>query len=354
MNGKPVFFSVIILAYHVEPYLRNCLDSVLRQRFKDYEIIIVNPVPNDETEKICREYAEKYRHIQILDVPNRGQLLNRTAGFSKASGRYLVCLDGDDWWHWTLLEKVYATLKTEAADMVIFGHQRVEKDKIVRKVLHTFADGAVFEGKEKRAVYEKFIQGGPINEMWTRVISRELFAKITEDFSGLETIRKGEDLLYNLYLADASEKIVYIDAPLYYYRQREGSVIRTFRPRELEDTILVKGHIRNMMEKWGMEGPKYIDAFYRSIAVFYMDFIFRCCISELSFSEKRKILEKIRTEDYYLKSCKYQRREMVHQRHWLFVRLFRMNNLLALIYGKLYCIGKKAADIKNVLGDGKK
>lgn len=351
MDQVPIFFSVIVLAYHVEPYLRNCLDSVIRQNFKNFEILIVNPQPNDRTEEVIREYTEKYSQIQAVNVKNRGQLLNRTAGFSRAKGKYLLCLDGDDWWSGNLLDTVYRTLQKQQADLIIFGHQKVKKDQVVRKVIHTFSDGEVFEGKQKKAVYEKFVQGGPINEMWTRVISRELFLRIKKDFSDFESMRKGEDLLYNLYLADEAERIIYIDAPLYYYRQREGSVMRTFRPEELEDTLIMKEHIREMMKKWNMEGPKYIDMFYHSAAVFFMDYIYRCCVSNLSGSRKKEIMRRIRNEPYYKESCRYQKKERVHTRHWIFVKLFHINDVLPVLYGNLYRMGKKAAKIKKVLGD---
>ena len=90
--------SVIIPVYNVEKYLRECLDSVINQTYKNLEIICVNDCSTDSSPEILEEYAKKDRRIIIKKNPkNIGLGLTRNEGIKIASGEYIHCLDSDDW-----------------------------------------------------------------------------------------------------------------------------------------------------------------------------------------------------------------------------------------------------------------
>jgi len=88
-------FSIIIPAYNVADYLPACLNSVLSQDFSDYEIILVNDGSTDSTGQICDEY-QKYHSVQAIRQKNAGLSEARNSGIKKATGEYLIFLDGDD------------------------------------------------------------------------------------------------------------------------------------------------------------------------------------------------------------------------------------------------------------------
>lgn len=94
-SPKSPQFSIIIPAYNVADYLPACLDSVLDQDFSDYEIILVNDGSTDATSKICDEY-QKNHQIKVIHQPNSGLSEARNSGVQKATGKYLIFLDGDD------------------------------------------------------------------------------------------------------------------------------------------------------------------------------------------------------------------------------------------------------------------
>ena len=112
------FVSLIIPIYKVEKYLRQCIDSVIRQNIDDIEIILVDDGSPDDCPKICDEYAEKDKRIKVIHKTNGGSSSARNAGIDLAIGEYLMFMDSDDWWNSetdinSLFEQVKSNPETE-------------------------------------------------------------------------------------------------------------------------------------------------------------------------------------------------------------------------------------------------
>lgn len=112
--------SVIVPVYHVEPYLRTCLDSILTQTFADFELILVNDGGSAEETEICEEYAENDARIVYLYQENRGVSAARNAGLNLARGEWIVFVDSDDWLEPDALERLCKAAGQDDADMVFF------------------------------------------------------------------------------------------------------------------------------------------------------------------------------------------------------------------------------------------
>lgn len=122
------FFSVIIPVYKAEPYLRECVDSVLGQSFDDFELILVDDGSPDGCPAICDEYAEKDSRVRVIHQDNGGVSSARNAGMRAAVGEYLAFLDSDDLWcDLDGLQIIHAALKGRefAVDTLIFGVERL-------------------------------------------------------------------------------------------------------------------------------------------------------------------------------------------------------------------------------------
>lgn len=340
MEKRP-FFSVIVLAYQVEEYIEKCLDSIIGQTFQDYEVIVVNPYGADKTDKICRRYQQQYSSIRIIRKENEGQLLNRISGFRQAEGKYLLCIDGDDWWLPSALEEIYTALKENPCELLIFNYQRVSNGevKINGGILK---ENTFLSGNEKKVLYEKLIQEDPaVNAMWTKVIARSVFSRITEEFVQYKSMRRAEDLLQSLYIMDEAKTVFYLNRSLYCYRKRKGSMIQTFRSEDIDDMISVTKCTEIYMEKWGMDTQYFYEMLYISAAKFFMDFLYRCCMADLSFGEREKVLKKVRETPLYQKSVKYQKNVEMPLKYRLPAELFQINQVLTLICGFFYRIGRK-------------
>ena len=92
----PFFFTIIVPVYKVEKYLEECLNSVIEQDFKDYEIILIDDGSPDKSPMICDEYAKEYDNISVLHKQNEGLSAARNDGVLSARGKYIIFLDSDD------------------------------------------------------------------------------------------------------------------------------------------------------------------------------------------------------------------------------------------------------------------
>lgn len=95
---KEYKFSVIIPIYKVEQYLEECVDSVLRQNYSNYEIILVDDGSPDSCPIICDKYAEEFDHIKVIHKKNGGLSDARNVGLDISTGEYVIFLDSDDYW----------------------------------------------------------------------------------------------------------------------------------------------------------------------------------------------------------------------------------------------------------------
>ena len=88
--------SVIVPVYNAEKYLVECLESLVKQTYQNFEIILVNDGSTDNSSKICEEYKKKYKNIKYISIENHGVSYARNLGIAEASGEYLYFMDSDD------------------------------------------------------------------------------------------------------------------------------------------------------------------------------------------------------------------------------------------------------------------
>ena len=121
--------SVIIPVYNVEPYLKQCMDSVVGQTLKDIEIICVDDGSTDGSLDILKEYATEDSRIQIIEQKNAGAGAARNNGMRHATGKYLSFLDSDDFFEPRMLEKAYDLAEKDQADFVAYKSDQYHTEK---------------------------------------------------------------------------------------------------------------------------------------------------------------------------------------------------------------------------------
>ena len=89
--------SVIVPVYNVEAYLAQCIDSILAQDYRNFELILVNDGSTDNSGAICERYAAQDRRIRVITQENSGPSTARNTGIKAACGKYIVFVDADDW-----------------------------------------------------------------------------------------------------------------------------------------------------------------------------------------------------------------------------------------------------------------
>ena len=117
--------SIIVPVYNVESYLSNCIDSILNQTFKDFELILVNDGSTDKSLEICKHYKNMDDRIFIIDKKNGGLSSARNAGLDIIKGEYIGFVDSDDYIHPQMYELLYKQIIENEADISMCEFKKV-------------------------------------------------------------------------------------------------------------------------------------------------------------------------------------------------------------------------------------
>lgn len=225
-------FSVIIPVYNVEAYLRDCLDSVLKQTFADWEAICVNDGSTDGSANILNEYAAPESRIKVVTQPNGGLSAARNAGIDAAEGEYVLFLDSDDWLEENALEVLSANLEDE--DMLCFsGRRYFESDRAFHEAdqlkPQSYASGMDYYNANALSVRDfAFVC------VVLRIYKREFLSR-----HGLQ-FKEGifhEDNLFTPLACYYAGKVKVINECLYDYRVRSNSITTTINVKRLRDLL---------------------------------------------------------------------------------------------------------------------
>lgn len=216
-------YSIIVPAYNVETYLARCLDSLVRQGDVIYEIIVVDDGSTDKTLEIARKYSKKYKMIKVFHQKNVGLARTRRNGISKASGKYCLTVDSDDWLDdnaLTLIDEIIT--KYGGVDVLKFKFIYDPSGRVAKDYKN---DGKVLNKDEVEEVRKGLLLANTYNNLCNQVFRRDLYLKAYRDeFDG---INYGEDLIVNLNLLGRSEKIFLFNKALYHYYDNTGSLTHT-------------------------------------------------------------------------------------------------------------------------------
>lgn len=143
---KDVLLTVVIPVYNVEKYLKRCIESILIQEWKNYDILLVDDGSIDNSPQICDDYAKAYDFISVIHKKNGGLSVARNTGISHAEGEYVYFPDSDDWIEPDTFIALAEVVESQKFDIISFNREFVkgEEDAIVSDSLVT----QVFEGKD--------------------------------------------------------------------------------------------------------------------------------------------------------------------------------------------------------------
>lgn len=287
------FFSVILPIYNVAPYLERCIQSVLEQDMKDYEIILVNDGSTDNSPEICDRYAQEYAFIKVVHKENGGLSSARNAGFAHASGQYIWWIDSDDWIESGALRHIYNACDSQP-DLVKFNFYRFsdKKGRFVTNLEPGNYDAAMM----KSVVQEKaFCEAGKFSlSAWSHVYRREFLLAHNLSFVS-ERVIGSEDYLFNLCAFLKAESLIMIPQLLYVYALRSQSLSQSYQKNLPERYNVMYGYLRDYYQKAGV-----LEAYEEKICYFYLWHLLRgTCIrneyfgdNEASIKERRMRVKK--------------------------------------------------------------
>ena len=206
--SKPAI-SVIIPVYNAQDGIKRCVDSLLNQSFKNFEIILLNDGSKDNSLNILKEYELKYSFVRVIDKQNEGVAVTRNKGILLAEGEYTMFMDNDDFVDSDYIETFYQAIHEKNLDLVIGGYKRVNQDNQI-----------IFSQDIQQSEWSKYIIMAP----WAKVYRTEFLKTNNLEFFDYGI---GEDITFNLAAYKTTDKIGLLDYKGYNWYYNNKSISNT-------------------------------------------------------------------------------------------------------------------------------
>lgn len=209
--------SIVVPVYNSEKYIGKCIESILNQTYKKWELILVDDGSKDNSLSICNYYAGLDDRIKVIHIDNNGSAHARNIGLSYVCGEYVAFIDSDDYIDSKYLEILLETLKKQNADIVECDYWYVENSNI--EVIKPIKD-SIRELSASDALYENVRDVICRQLVWNKLYKRDVIGN--EKFVERKTI---DDEFWTYRILARANKIIHISVPLYYYVQHSNSIM---------------------------------------------------------------------------------------------------------------------------------
>lgn len=236
--------SVIVPIYNVEKYLDRCVASLIDQKYKNVEIILVDDGSSDRSGAICDAWAERDTRIIVLHKSNGGLADARNKGISVASGKYISFVDGDDSVEARMYEIMMESIQRNDAGICCCGKNKVYSNNV--RLFQTADKEYVFNTIE---ALEKMFIGGIVDEsVCDKIFLKDLFEGLNFPIGEIN-----EDLPLMPDLFERAQRVSHVGKALYNYHQNEGSITRSRYSKKMSVVI---AHIDEIEHRWVRKYPE--------------------------------------------------------------------------------------------------
>lgn len=222
--------SIIVPIYNVEKYLKECIDSIINQSFKDIEIILINDGSTDNSLNIMQKYAKTDSRIIIINQKNMGQGNARNKGIKIAKAPYLAFVDSDDFIDSFMFEKLYKIAVTKKSDIIKCKYYRVlDVDNLILN------ESKNMEYKEKEDFFKNILSIKQLSLMWEGLYKKSLFIENNLYFK--EITYEDTEILFKLFFY--AKTINYTNEAFYYWRKTINSTSGSINISQIDNIFLV-------------------------------------------------------------------------------------------------------------------
>lgn len=308
--------SIIVPIYNTEKYLNKCLDSLINQSKKELEFILINDGSKDNSEEIIKEYKDE--RIKYYKNKNQGIGKTRNFGIEKATGKYLMFLDSDDYLEKDACELLYKKAEKENLDLVVCNYYKVYSNGTKEEFL---IDDFVNSSLESNNKLLNIINLGPCNKIYLKELITKNNIKYLEDLKYEDTTFVAEAML-------KAKKIGKLNKPLHNYLIRENSET-TIRDEKCFDIIKVVDLLRNYYKENNFPKEE-LDKLTVRILTNYT-------IQQRMQSDKTLAMKFIDEAFSYLeKEVKDYKNNKYYENRSIIKRVIEKNKCLTKLYCKLY------------------
>lgn len=278
--------SIILPVYNREDTVRNTIDSVIQQTYKNFELIIINDGSKDNSRAICSEYEQKDSRIKLINKENGGPSQARNFGLEIANGKYLMFIDSDDKYKADMIEKMVTAIERRNSDIVVCNFNN-------RCNIKEFYNQTLEKGMEILQINYLF------NILWNKIYILDIIKQNNIKF--FEKIERGEDYRFNVDYFRYINKITYIPESLYIYNAQIDSLTKKTRKDEFELSISNLEYNISMLIEKKRKINDYLKEQYFKISKESIFSLIKLKKSNTQIKEKIKNIRKFLKQDNILK-----------------------------------------------------
>lgn len=231
MNKDLPLISIIIPIYNAEKYLKLCLESIKRQTFGDFEVLMINDGSTDDSEKVCKEYLQSDNRFLLINQHNQGACVARNTGLLHARGEYISFIDADDWIEADFYEVMYYKLNMSKADIGVC-------DILIGDRLMNSWDESVIGNDE---IFREYFSGKIMNRLFNKLYKKQ----VVENIFFPEGRDLMEDGVFMVQVLAKAKRVIRLKEGLYHYREVSSSLMHKRHKSENQ----MQGYYANVIER---------------------------------------------------------------------------------------------------------
>ena len=274
------FLSIIVPIYNVEKYISGCLDSILSQRFRDYELILVDDGSTDHCADICDTYAQKDNRIKVIHQRNRGLVGARKAGLESSVGSYIGFVDSDDYVDRDMFFNLCTEARLSAADIIICDYAAFTGDQVQKSSQQSIHAGRYNKTQMIQELYPYMLFNGHYYQfgckpaVWNKIYKRDIIIRCERIVP--DSVRIGEDAACTYPCLIEADSVSYLKGYCgYYYRSNPESMTHQKTETDVYSIVELLDFLNGQFRKypqWGLENQLlYYGAWmYATIAAEYI------------------------------------------------------------------------------------
>lgn len=244
-------FSVVITLYNQKEFIAECIESVVNQSYKPYEIIIINDGSTDGSGAIAESYQAKYSEmVRVFTQKNQGEFVARVSGMRQVKGDYFLFIDSDDCLRSDALAVLYEEISKTHVDMVEYNLSRSKSYDIG---IQDYSDFILHKDLKASISIQDYRQvmcsSSKFNSMCTKCIRTACIERQPIDMYGVG-VSIGADKVHSLLIADSINTLTIIDESLYFYRLNPASRMNNFKLQDYDDHKRMLQATENYSNKW--------------------------------------------------------------------------------------------------------
>lgn len=312
--------SIICPVYNSEKYIADCVNSVLRQSFHDWELILVDDGSTDDSFAMCEEFTKKDKRIKVFHKQNEGQWLTREFGIKKTSGDYFIFLDSDDMLEDFALLEISKRIESDRPNVMLYDICKLDASANKTCLQELYEEKTLIGAKD--IVDFCFVKNNCIS-LCVYCFKRSFYDKIVFDASIDKTIKGQEDFLMLFNIIKCLDKLIVIPRVLYDYRINEMSTTKHLTVHDYLKNVQISNQIYSeIFEKYNCDLKSYSFKIKKRLAYQPLSFIKRA-YRELSKTEQKSSFKIVKRTLIYKAFTKKYRFESRKDR--LIVKLFGTN-----------------------------